>query len=112
MPGEFLRSLCEDWIVSCATFMEISELCGNVSPRWIRVWKHQTLIDLGEDLGPECDERDYSGESASGFVLRIFKRSILRRTDGPGSAGRNAIMRHVKELARKEGLDLGQVDVQ
>ncbi len=112
MPGEYLRSLCEDWIESCATFMETSELCASVSPRRIRVWKQQTLINLGEDLAAEYDEAEYTNELATDFVLQIFKHSILRRSDGPGSAGRNAFMQHVKQLARKEGLDLGRVDVQ
>jgi hypothetical protein len=111
IPGEIVRSYCEDWIVACAAFMEASPLCVNLSPRWIRTWKQSTLISLGQELPEDVDEAEIDQDSAVSIVRRFFQFNLLRRMDGPVKDGKNAILRHVKELAAKEGLDLGQVEI-
>ncbi|KAK3301449.1 uncharacterized protein B0H64DRAFT_370563 [Chaetomium fimeti] len=111
LPGEIVRSLCEDWIVACASFMEASASCGNLSPRWIRTWKQSTLISLGQELPADVDEAEIDQDSATSLVRRFFQFNLLRRMDGPGKDGKNAVLRNVKELAAKEGIDLGQVEI-
>ncbi|KAK4151404.1 hypothetical protein C8A00DRAFT_45372 [Chaetomidium leptoderma] len=111
LPGEILRALCEDWIQDCATFMSTSELCGNLSPRWIGNWKQSTLINLGGQLGQEIDEREYDQDDSASMVKVFFQYNLRRRMDGPDDNGKNAILRHVKGLAAKEGIDLGSVEI-
>jgi hypothetical protein len=106
LPGEIVRSFCEDWVAACASFMEASTLCGNLSPRWIRTWKQATLVSLGQELPADVDEAAIDEDSAASIVRRFFQYNLLRRMDGPDKAGKNAVLRHVKELAAKEGLDL------
>jgi hypothetical protein len=112
LPGEILRSLCEDWVSSCAVFMAESPLCANLSPSWIQGWKQRTLLSLGEELTSEVDEVDFDHDEAASTVKRFFQHSLFRRMDGPVKDGKNAILRHVKGLVAKEGIDLGQVEVQ
>lgn len=112
LPGEYLRSLCEDWVSSCAVFMSESPLCANLSPSWIRGWKQRALLNLGEELSAEVDEVDFDHDEAASTIKRFFQYNLLRRMDGPVKDGKNAILRHVKGLVAKEGIDLGQVEVQ
>jgi hypothetical protein len=109
MRGENLRNLCQEWIKSCASLMEVSPLCSNLSPRWIRRWEQDTLVNLGKDL-KDADQMEDDQEDAVSVVKRFFQYNLGRRMDGPVKDGQIAIMRHVKELAAKEGLDLGNVD--
>ncbi|AEO55836.1 hypothetical protein MYCTH_2300071 [Thermothelomyces thermophilus ATCC 42464] len=111
LPGDLIRRLFESWIEACATFMETSDLCANVSPRWTRSWKQSTLVDLGEKLPADVEEAHMARENVAILVKRFFQYNLLRRMDGPVKDGKNAVLRHVKELAAKEGIDLGQVDI-
>ncbi|KAL2190639.1 hypothetical protein L209DRAFT_2992 [Thermothelomyces heterothallicus CBS 203.75] len=111
LPGDLIRRLLESWIEACATFMETSDLCSNVSPRWIRSWKQSTSVDLGEKLPADVEEAHMARENVAILVKRFFQYNLLRRMDGPVKDGKNAVLRHVKELAAKEGIDLGQVDI-
>ncbi|KAL2171294.1 hypothetical protein VTG60DRAFT_3181 [Thermothelomyces hinnuleus] len=111
LPGDLIRRLLESWIEACATFMETSDLCANVSPRWIRSWKQSTLVDLGEKLPADVEKAHMARENVAILVKRFFQYNLLRRMDGPVKDGKNAVLRHVKELAAKEGIDLGQVDI-
>ena len=86
------------------------ESVRNVSPRWICRWKQDSLISLGKDMGPEKDEEEYDQDRAAFLVKQFFRAQLVRRLDGPVRDGKNAILRHVKDLAAKEGLDLGSVD--
>jgi hypothetical protein len=91
--------------------MEASPLCGNVSKRWTRTWKNSTLINLGKELPADVDETEMEQDDAASLVKRFFQFNLLRRMDGPDASGRNATLRHLKEVAAKEGIDLGQVEV-
>jgi hypothetical protein len=91
--------------------MEASPLCSNLSPRWIRKWEHDTLVNLGKELGSDADEREFEQDEAASVVKRFFQFNLMRRMDGPVKVGQNAIMRLVKESAAKEGLDLGEVGI-
>lgn len=110
LPGMFLRSHCEDWVEACATFMSTSPPCANVSPRWITNWKRFPLEYLAEELRERDDDDAYDADTAAAFVRRMFQYSLMRRMDGPTTMGKNAIMRHLKELAAKEALDIGEVE--
>jgi hypothetical protein len=91
--------------------MEASPLCGNVSKRWTRTWKNSTLINLGKELPADVDETEMEQDDAASLVKRFFQFNLLRRMDGPDASGRNATLRHLKEVAAKESIDLGQVEV-
>lgn len=84
----------------------------DLSRSWLHNWKQAALLDLGEKLGPNFDEREYEHDEASDFVRRFFHFNLLRRLDGPDKKGKNAVLRHLKRLAAKEGLDLGQVELE
>ncbi|KAL2159078.1 hypothetical protein VTH06DRAFT_2837 [Thermothelomyces fergusii] len=111
LPGGVIRRLLEDWIEACATFMETSDLCANVSPRWIRSWKQSTFADLGEKLPADVEKAHMARENVAMLAKRFFQYNLLRRMDGPVKDGKNGILRHVKELAAREGIDLGEVDI-
>ncbi|KAK3901683.1 hypothetical protein C8A05DRAFT_34626 [Staphylotrichum tortipilum] len=95
MPGEILRSCCEDWIEACAAFMGTSPLFSTLSQRWVCNWKQHTLVELGGDLGPEVDELAYDHDAATTFARTFFKFNLLRRMDGPDDAGKNAVLDYV-----------------
>ncbi|KAH6649682.1 hypothetical protein F5144DRAFT_542835 [Chaetomium tenue] len=80
IPGEIVRSHCEDWIEACAAFMETSNLCANLSPRWIRTWKQSTLINLGQELPEDVDEAEIDQDGATSLVRRFFQFNLLRWT--------------------------------
>ncbi len=111
MPGEVLRSCCEDWIEACSAFMEASPLCPTLSQRWVRSWKQRTLIELGQYLGPDVDEVEYDEDDATTFIRTFFRFNLLRRMDGPDTTGKNAILDLVGNMAAKEGLDLGPMSI-
>lgn len=111
MPGETLRSCCEEWIEACAAFMGTSSLFSTLSQRWTRAWKQRALIALGEDLGPQVDDVAYDEDDATTFVKTFFKFQLLRRLDGPDDAGKNSVLEYLRHLAAKEGIDLGPITI-
>jgi hypothetical protein len=113
MPGEILRSVCEDLIVAGAAFMNASPAvqCGKLSPSWVKRWQQSALVHVGEELGPNIDELEFEHDEAAATVKRLLHYSFLRFPDGPDTEDKNAVFRHMKELAAEEGLDLGRIEV-
>ncbi|GAB1313807.1 hypothetical protein MFIFM68171_04017 [Madurella fahalii] len=105
--GERLRRLCEIWIGRCGAFMRESRL--TVARSWIDQWQRGTMLSLGQEMGPQVDDKQYTHDEAAAYVKRFFMQNLQRRLDGPRNEVKNEVLERLRELAVDNGLDLGMM---
>lgn len=80
-----------------------------VAQSWMSQWQRGTLLNLGQEMGPQVDDKQYTHDEAATYVRRFFMQNLQRRLDGPSNKVKNEVLDHLRELAIDNDLDLGMM---
>ncbi|KAL2115569.1 hypothetical protein VTJ04DRAFT_9824 [Mycothermus thermophilus] len=110
MDDDDFRRIAKDWMTSCREFMSSDPLFDSLHPDWPAKWwktaDHLLVQEIRSSLG-----EDYiiTGEEIVDITKKVFPLSLFER-GGPGRDGRIAVLRHLRELAAEDGIDLEGIE--
>ncbi|KAL1840433.1 hypothetical protein VTJ49DRAFT_471 [Mycothermus thermophilus] len=110
MNAQQWTDLATKWIHDCYNIMFTSPVFAAVDRNWMIMWRNKALRLLTTEFDGDLSDIEMDSEFLSSKTKRFFQLTMLE-SGGPDADGRNAVLRHVKDLAAMEGIDVGVIEM-